>query len=107
MSKSAYHQADDKPSAELPQDAPEGQVSDESYAAEARKDNASIPVLKDDDDVEDPIDPNQADSDKQLERDEAEAIDKKNVLKERTRGEQPRGAYNEPTDEDLGLTEGS
>ncbi|OTA59747.1 hypothetical protein K449DRAFT_436006 [Hypoxylon sp. EC38] len=107
MSKSAYRQADDKPSAELLRDAPEGQVSDESYAAEARKDNAGIPVLKDDDNVEDPINPKEADSNKQLERDEAEAIDKTNVLKERTRGANPGGAYTEPTDEDLGLTEGS
>ncbi|OTA91904.1 hypothetical protein M434DRAFT_388143 [Hypoxylon sp. CO27-5] len=107
MSKSAYHQVDDEPSAELPRDAPEGQVCDESYAAEARKDNAGIPVLKDDDNVEDPINPNEAGSDKQLERDEAEAIDKTNVLKERTRGADPRISYTEPTDEDLGPTEGS
>ncbi|KAI1373474.1 hypothetical protein F4677DRAFT_216481 [Hypoxylon crocopeplum] len=105
ISITAYHQADDKASAALPNDAPEGQVSDESYAT--GKDDASIPVVKDDDAVEDPISLKEADSDKQLQRDEGEAIDKNNVLKERTRGEKPRGSYEEPSDEDLGLIEGS
>ncbi|KAK6956841.1 hypothetical protein Daesc_002122 [Daldinia eschscholtzii] len=105
MSKSAFHQADDKASGDLPSEAPEGQVYDSSYAEEVKKDNAGIPVLKDDENVEDPINPADADSDKQLERDEAEAIDKKNVLKERTRNEKPRGSYTEPSDESLGLTE--
>ncbi|KAI1387656.1 uncharacterized protein F4822DRAFT_289591 [Hypoxylon trugodes] len=105
MSKSAYQQADDKASGELPREAPEGQVYDSSYATQGRRDDAAIPVIKDDDNVEDPINLQDADSDKQLERDDAEAIDKSNVLKERTRGEKPRGTYKEPTDEDLGLTE--
>ncbi|KAL7622212.1 hypothetical protein AAE478_007715 [Parahypoxylon ruwenzoriense] len=107
MPKNAYHQTDDKPSAALSSDAPEGQVYDESYAAEARKDDAGIPVLKDDDAIEDPIKPSQADSDEQLEHDEVEAIDESNIVKERTRGEKPRASYKEPTDEDLGLTEES
>ncbi|KAI0386334.1 hypothetical protein F5Y04DRAFT_243866 [Hypomontagnella monticulosa] len=103
MSKSAFHQTDNKASGILPDEAPEGRVSDSSYATGSR-DDANIPVLKDDDQVEDPINADEANSDKQLERDDAEAIDKSNVLKERTRHEKPRGSYKEPTDEDLGLT---
>ncbi|KAI1472999.1 uncharacterized protein F4812DRAFT_35110 [Daldinia caldariorum] len=105
MSKNALHQANDKASGELPTGPHEGQVYGSSYATGGQKDNTSIPVLKDDENVEDPIDPAEADSDKQLARDEAEAIDKKNVLKERTRGEKPRGSYADPSDESLGLTE--
>ncbi|KAI2627060.1 hypothetical protein GGS26DRAFT_562565 [Hypomontagnella submonticulosa] len=106
MSKTAFHQTDDKASGVLPDEAPEGQVSDSSYATGPNED-AGIPVLKDDDNVEDPISAKSADSDRQLERDDAEAIDKNNILKDRTRNEKPRGSYKEPTDEELGLTEGS
>ncbi|KAI1803339.1 hypothetical protein F4811DRAFT_352435 [Daldinia bambusicola] len=105
MSKNAFHQADKKASEEIPANAPEGQVYDSSYVTERQKDNAAIPVLKDDENVEDPIDPPEADPDKQLARDEAKAVDKKNVLKERTRDEKPRCSYTEPSDESLGLTE--
>ncbi|KAI2628525.1 hypothetical protein GGR54DRAFT_636244 [Hypoxylon sp. NC1633] len=69
--------------------------------------NAGIPVLRDNDKIEDSINPKDADSDKQLKRDDTEAIDKSNVLKDRTRGEKPTSSYEEPTDEDFGLTEGS
>ncbi|KAI8963259.1 hypothetical protein F5Y11DRAFT_346768 [Daldinia sp. FL1419] len=89
MSKSAFNQADDKPSGDSPAEAPEG------------------PVLKDDEDVEDPVNQEDADSDKQLARNEAEVIDEGNILKKRTRHEKPKGSYAEPSDEDLGLTEGA
>ncbi|KAI1097339.1 hypothetical protein F4804DRAFT_339295 [Jackrogersella minutella] len=99
MSKNTYRQTNDKSS--------EGQVYDDSYTTKGRRDGGGIPVLKDDDNVEDPINSEEANSDKQLQRDEAEAIDKNNMLKEKTRGKQPRGSYKEPTDEEFGLTEGS
>ncbi|KAI0846112.1 hypothetical protein F5Y00DRAFT_264829 [Daldinia vernicosa] len=105
MSKTASKQTGNKASGELPSEAPDGQVYDSSYTTEGRKDSDAIPVLKDDENIEDPIDPEDADSDKQLARDEAEAIDQKNVLNDRTRKEKPRGSYTEPTDEEMGLTE--
>ncbi|KAI1416356.1 hypothetical protein F5Y13DRAFT_185973 [Hypoxylon sp. FL1857] len=106
MSKSAYYQPDDKTSAELPQDALEGQVSDESYAAEERKDNARIPVLKDDANVKDPINPNEVDSGKQLgEILNVQIFSSKIACEYPIKS--PRGSYTEPTNEDLDLTEGS
>ncbi|KAI1440921.1 hypothetical protein F5Y02DRAFT_401512 [Annulohypoxylon stygium] len=105
MSKNAYNQVDDKSSAELPREAPTGQVYDGSYTTKGRNDGAGIPVLKDDERIEDPINTQNADSDQQLARDDAEAIDQSNVLKERTRGKKPGGTYREPTDEQMGLTE--
>ncbi|KAI1458732.1 hypothetical protein F4805DRAFT_474031 [Annulohypoxylon moriforme] len=104
MSKNAYNQIDDKSTGDFSSEAPSGQVYDESYTTKGQNDGG-IPVIKDDERVEDPINPKDADSDQQLARDDAEAIDQKNVLKERTRGKQPGGSYKEPTDESLGLTE--
>ncbi|KAI2466886.1 hypothetical protein F4781DRAFT_334586 [Annulohypoxylon bovei var. microspora] len=104
MSKNTYNQIDNKSFGDLSTDAPEEQVYDDSYTTKGRNDGA-IPVIKDDQSVEDPINPRDADSDKQLERDDAEAIDRGNVLKERTRGKQPEGSYKEPTDEEIGLME--
>ncbi|KAF2199852.1 hypothetical protein GQ43DRAFT_375258 [Delitschia confertaspora ATCC 74209] len=91
------HQADDKYEQENDNAAgPDGVPQDDSYATEG-----PIPVQKDDSPVEDAYDPATADSDKQLERDEAEAIDKSNIIKERTRGaaKEP-GTYAEPGDEE-------
>ncbi|XDG06128.1 hypothetical protein ABKA04_005743 [Annulohypoxylon sp. FPYF3050] len=105
MSKNAYNQVDDKSSGELPREAPTGQVYDGSYTTKGRNDGAGIPVLKDDERIEDPINTQNADSDQQLAHDDAEAIDQSNVLKERTRGKKPGGTYREPTDEQMGLTE--
>ncbi|KAL2019052.1 hypothetical protein VTK56DRAFT_10156 [Thermocarpiscus australiensis] len=104
MSKAAYAYSDDKPGADLPKEAPEGQVSDPSYKTEG---NEPVPVIDDNAPVEDPMRPGAADSDKQLEQDEREAIDKSNIMKERTRHAKPRGQYAEPSDEQMGLTEGS
>ncbi|EJP69881.1 hypothetical protein MY4038_006340 [Beauveria bassiana] len=58
----------------------------------------SIPVQDDDAPVEDPIDESKADSDQQLERDDREAIDKSNMMNQRTRGAKPEGSYKEPSD---------
>ncbi|TDZ41470.1 hypothetical protein CTRI78_v009584 [Colletotrichum trifolii] len=103
MSKNSWPQSDEKASS-LPADAPEGQVYDDSYASRSGQD--SVPVIKDDAQVEDPVDPATADSDKQLERDEKEAIDKSNINKETTRHAKPaNGTYQGPSDADLGLTQ--
>jgi hypothetical protein len=130
MSKVAHAYTDDKPSTPLPADAPEGQVDDPSYKTGK---NEAVPVIDDNEPVEDPMRPGQADSDKQLgmfrlfclhlikqhkgaseanaqqttEQDEREAIDKSNIIGERTRKKPPKGTFAEPTDEDMGLVEGS
>ncbi|KAK4114411.1 hypothetical protein N656DRAFT_777614 [Canariomyces notabilis] len=104
MSKVAHAYTDDKPSDPLPADAPEGQVDDPSYKTGK---NEAVPVIDDNEPVEDPMRPGQADSDKQLEQDEREAIDKSNIIGERTRKKPPKGTFAEPTDEDMGLVEGS
>lgn len=66
MSKTAHPYADDKPGAELPDDAPTGQVNDPSYKS---SDNDAVPVVDDDAPVEDPVGGlGNADSDKQLGR---------------------------------------
>ncbi len=63
MSKVAHAYADDKAGADLPKGAPEGQVDDSSYKTGR---NEAIPVVGDNERVEDPIRPGAADSDKQL-----------------------------------------
>jgi len=63
MSKVAHAYTDHKSGDELPKEAPEGQVNDSSY--KTSKDEA-IPVIDDNEAVEDPIRPEEADSDKQL-----------------------------------------
>ncbi|GAO13618.1 uncharacterized protein UV8b_01763 [Ustilaginoidea virens] len=102
MSKTAFHQKDDKNTGALDNEAPEGQVHDDSYVT---GESEPIPVQGDDDAVADPIKETTADSDKALERDEKEAIDKSNIIRDRTRGAKPRGQYTEPDDSQLGLTE--
>ncbi|KAK1976528.1 hypothetical protein LZ30DRAFT_636707 [Colletotrichum cereale] len=76
---------------------PTGEVKDNEYVSR-QGDREPISVLDDDAKVEDPIDAETADSDAQLERDDKEAIDKSNILNERTRGAQPAGEYREPGD---------
>lgn len=63
MSKVAHAYADDKPGADLPKEAPDGQVNDPSYKT---KSTEAVPVIDDDAPVEDPVRPEEADSDKQL-----------------------------------------
>lgn len=113
----AYEEKNDRTSG----DAPSGDVVSKDYV-----ESGPLPVQPDDAPVEDPIDPNVADSDKQLgtgstfflfvnsfprvqwlilwnvERDDKEAIDKSNILKgSRTRHAKPQGpGYSEGPDED-------
>ncbi|KAL2150562.1 hypothetical protein VTH82DRAFT_7125 [Thermothelomyces myriococcoides] len=103
MTESAPYQRDDKLGASLERDAPPGQVNDPSYKTRG---NEAVPVVDDDAPVDDPMKPGSADSDRQLERDERDAIDKSNILKDRTRHAKPAGTYTEPSDAQMGLTEG-
>ncbi|MCJ1444027.1 MAG: hypothetical protein MMC23_004527 [Stictis urceolatum] len=59
-----------------------------------------IDVQKDEVPVEDPVDAETADSDEQLVRDGSDAIDKDNIIDERTRGAKPEGSYREPGDDE-------
>ncbi|KAL7939319.1 hypothetical protein V8C35DRAFT_326414 [Trichoderma chlorosporum] len=103
MSQYAFQQIDDKGINDtLGADVPEGQVQDDSYVTGGKE---SIPVQRDNAPVEDPIEASVADTDQQLDQDDKEAIDKANVIDERTRGSKPRGTYKEPGDEPLGLEE--
>ncbi|KAJ5363824.1 uncharacterized protein N7496_009537 [Penicillium cataractarum] len=63
-----------------------------------------ITVQDDIQDVEDPIDEDMANSDQQLANDEKEAIDRSNIIDERTRHAKPQtdNGYNEgPSEDDL------
>lgn len=98
------------------QDIPTGEVQDNEY--QSRTGQSEIPVQTDDKAVEDPIDPDTADSDAQLgklshpyhcdikliipsEADDKNAIDQGNVINERTRGAtKSSGTYQEPGDEE-------
>ncbi|KAK6335430.1 hypothetical protein TWF696_002207 [Orbilia brochopaga] len=62
------------------------------------QDNFSVPV-EGDEDISG-VDPNTADSDEQLVRDDEEAIDESNIIDSRTRGAKPRNTYREPGDEE-------
>jgi len=74
-----------------------GDTVDNSYASSR---NEPVPVLKDEDPVEQPNDQRNPDSDAALEQDEKEAIDNSNILKgDRTRHAKPTGTYKEPSDE--------
>ncbi|KAJ9629067.1 uncharacterized protein PV06_02216 [Exophiala oligosperma] len=64
----------------------------------SRTGQSHIPVQNDEAPVEDPIDPNNADSDEQLARDDTDAIDQGNIVDERTRGATKN--YREPGDEE-------
>jgi len=72
---------------------------DEYKSSKGTKDE-TIPVVADNVDVEDPIDEATADSDETLARDDNEAIDKDNIIDERTRGAKPEGTYTEPADDE-------
>lgn len=83
-----------------------GIVRDNSYAHETRSElRNQIPVQRDEDDVEDPIQPPFSTSDKQLAQDEQEAIDRSNILRgDRLRHAKPRtqDGYSEgPGEDDL------
>ncbi|EKD15238.1 hypothetical protein MBM_06454 [Drepanopeziza brunnea f. sp. 'multigermtubi' MB_m1] len=83
------------------QDIPRGDAQDNDYVSRPGQKEAGIPVQSDDAPVEDPIDPETADSDEQLEvRDDNEAIDESNIIEGKTRGAKPSGSYREPGDEE-------
>ncbi|KAM6527195.1 hypothetical protein FSOLCH5_003266 [Fusarium solani] len=83
------------------EDAPSGEFQENSYVSRPGEKAEPIPVQADSDTVEDPIDANNANADAQLERDDADAIDKSNIIDERTRGAtKPGGTYKEPGDEE-------
>lgn len=98
-------------------DAPSGTVQDDSYVSRSGHKNEPLPVQSDNAKVEDPIDGNVADSDAQLgmsicppgsicnmltqctERDDKDAIDRSNIMDDRTRGAgKPKGTYRDPGD---------
>ncbi|KAH7139335.1 hypothetical protein B0J11DRAFT_589081 [Dendryphion nanum] len=80
-------------------DGPSGTHTDNEYVS--RTGQSQIPVQKDEDPVEDPIDPETADSDEQLVRDDTEAIDESNIISSRTRGAtKEAGTYTEPGDDE-------
>ncbi|KAF2189530.1 hypothetical protein K469DRAFT_736853 [Zopfia rhizophila CBS 207.26] len=81
-------------------DVPSGVPKDDSYVT--RGSQRQVQVQRDDAPVEDPIgDPKIANSDRTLERDDREAIDRSNVLEGRTRGATKKpGTYVEPGDEE-------
>ncbi|KUJ07629.1 uncharacterized protein LY89DRAFT_601276 [Mollisia scopiformis] len=81
-------------------DAPAGDAQDNDYVSRQGQKGGPIPVQSDGASVEDPIDPNTADSDEQLARDDNEAIDQSNIVDGRTRGAKPSGGYREPGDEE-------
>ncbi|KAJ4141629.1 hypothetical protein NW768_000844 [Fusarium equiseti] len=83
------------------ENAPSASFEENSYVSRPGEKDQPIAVQADSDRVEDPIDAEQADTDAQLERDEKDAIDKSNIIEERTRGAtQPGGTYQEPGDEE-------
>ncbi|KAL8945028.1 MAG: hypothetical protein Q9216_000012 [Gyalolechia sp. 2 TL-2023] len=89
-----YEQQNDIPTG----DVPAGDSKDNDYAS--RSGQYQIPVQKDDAPVEDPINPQTADSDQTLAQDDADAIDQSNIVGGRTRGAKPSGGYTEPGDEE-------
>ncbi|KAK4547682.1 hypothetical protein LTR36_000639 [Oleoguttula mirabilis] len=81
-------------------EAPGGDAIDNDYVSRTGQKD-TIPVQKDEASVEDPIDPNTADSDETLAQDELAAADKSNIIESRTRGAaKPKGTYTEPGDEE-------
>ncbi|KAK0389049.1 hypothetical protein NLU13_2625 [Sarocladium strictum] len=82
------------------QDAPSGDVRDDSYVSRQGNKDEPLPVQSDGDRVEDPIDENVADTDEQLERDDKDAIDESNIIDERTRHAKPTESYREPGDDE-------
>jgi hypothetical protein len=64
MTEAAPYQSDEKLGADLPREAPPGQVNDPSY--KTSDGTEAVPVVDDDAPVEDPMKPGQADTDKQL-----------------------------------------
>ncbi|KAH3980799.1 hypothetical protein HBH70_064200 [Parastagonospora nodorum] len=86
-------------------DIPSGTVADDDY--KSRTGQSEIPVQSDSAAIEATEYDNGGDSEQQLEKDENEAIDKTNILDERTRGATKKaGTYTEPGDDVDDLTAG-
>jgi hypothetical protein len=67
MSKVSWSESDDKPGrVEDQPEAPAGQVADDSYVTGKEGGAGPVPVIGDDDPVEDPVQPTKADSDEAL-----------------------------------------
>ncbi|KAL8844832.1 MAG: hypothetical protein Q9176_000932 [Flavoplaca citrina] len=79
-------------------DVPSGVKGDNDYTS--RTGQYQIPVQKDEAPVNDPINPDTADSDATLAQDDKDAIDQSNIVGGRTRGAGPSGGYAEPGDEE-------
>ena len=104
-------------SAEYTPETSTGVAGDNDYAS--RTGQNEIPVQKDEAGIEDPIDPDTADSDKVLgmysllylhqpdtnnhvEQDEKAAMNEDNIIDDRTRGAaKPKGTYAEPGDDEV------
>ncbi|TKA26151.1 hypothetical protein B0A50_04648 [Salinomyces thailandicus] len=80
-------------------DAPAGVPMDDEYVSRTGQKQAPVPVQSDNDPTGDNNPVDDPDSDKALEADEAAAIDKSNIIKERTRGN-TTGNMTEPGDEE-------
>ncbi|KAH9224529.1 hypothetical protein DL95DRAFT_378160, partial [Leptodontidium sp. 2 PMI_412] len=81
-------------------DVPQGDVQNNDYVSRPGQKDSGIPVQSDDAPVESGIDAEVADSDKQLARDDNEAIDESNIIEEKTRHAKPTGTYREPGDDE-------
>ncbi|GLB06896.1 hypothetical protein AtubIFM57258_002215 [Aspergillus tubingensis] len=103
MSNQYEREAEDRYEAENDPSPVSGTYRDNSYAHETRSGlRNQVPVTRDDDIYEDPMQPPYSNTDQQLAQDEDEAIDQSNVIQGRTRGAKPqtRNQYNEGPDED-------
>ncbi|KAH9892141.1 hypothetical protein F4778DRAFT_784884 [Xylariomycetidae sp. FL2044] len=87
-------------------EAPSGRVTENSYVSRPGHKSEEVPVVSDQERIEDPVDGVKADTDEQLTRDDNDAIDSSNIMEGgRTRGAaKPSGTYREPGD-DEGLPE--
>ncbi|KAH8681901.1 hypothetical protein BX600DRAFT_505536 [Xylariales sp. PMI_506] len=80
---------------------PSGEYVDDSYVSRSGNKSEPVSVVSDRERVDDPIDAETANSDRQLASDERDAIDESNIIDERTRGASaPEGAYREPGDDE-------
>ncbi|KAK3323852.1 hypothetical protein B0T19DRAFT_443315 [Cercophora scortea] len=79
--------------------APSGEFHDNSYVARPGTKHEPVQVISDNERVGG-IDSNVADTDARLERDDKDAIDKSNIINDRTRGAKPNHGYREPGDKE-------
>lgn len=114
MRRKSYAEADDS----VFHDAPEAPKSNRACSTGAED---PLPMMNDEEPVEDPVKPGMGDTDRQIRtsyrsiaihsnrandcavRDEEDAMDKSNVMKGQTRHAKPRHDYQEGADESLGL----